>query len=267
MRVRELHRRGRPALACALAVALACAAFTGGASAQQPASNAPPPSPRAAAPIDLTGYWVSVVSEDWRHRMATPRKGDYESLPLNAEGRRVADAWDLDGGQRGRAAVQGIRRRRHHASAGTAAHHLAGRQHAEDRVRCRHANAAARTSTRRATGRRERPGRGIRRAEWEGPPGGGGAPGARADRQQHGTDRAGRRRPRAARRSAAHGRDQPGRLVEGRSRRISAKDTCERTACRTARTRRSRSTSIACRSSRTATSGCTSSRSSRIRSI
>ncbi len=53
-------------------------------------------SARASAPIDLTGYWVSVVSEDWRHRMATPRKGDYESVPLNAEGRRVADSWTLD---------------------------------------------------------------------------------------------------------------------------------------------------------------------------
>jgi hypothetical protein len=62
--------------------------------AQRNASTAS--TPRAAAPIDLTGYWVAVVSEDWRHRMATPRKGDYESLPLNAEGRRVADAWDLD---------------------------------------------------------------------------------------------------------------------------------------------------------------------------
>jgi hypothetical protein len=53
---------------------------------------------RAAAPIDLTGYWVAVVSEDWRHRIATPRKGDYESLmPIfTAEGRRVADAWDLE---------------------------------------------------------------------------------------------------------------------------------------------------------------------------
>jgi hypothetical protein len=51
--------------------------------------------PRASAPIDLTGYWVAVVSEDWRHRMATARKGDYESVPLNAEGRRVADGWDL----------------------------------------------------------------------------------------------------------------------------------------------------------------------------
>lgn len=54
------------------------------------------PSARASAPSELTGYWVSVVSEDWRHRMATPRKGDYESLPtMTAEGRRIADGWDL----------------------------------------------------------------------------------------------------------------------------------------------------------------------------
>jgi hypothetical protein len=50
---------------------------------------------KSIAPADLTGYWVSVVSEDWRHRMMTPRQGDYESLPLNAEGRKAADAWDL----------------------------------------------------------------------------------------------------------------------------------------------------------------------------
>ena len=50
---------------------------------------------RTAAPVDLTGYWVSVVSEDWRHRIATPKKGDFESLTLNAEGTRVANAWDL----------------------------------------------------------------------------------------------------------------------------------------------------------------------------
>ncbi|HEX4996848.1 MAG TPA: hypothetical protein VFY29_01395 [Terriglobia bacterium] len=50
---------------------------------------------RTAAPVDLTGYWVSVVSEDWRFRMATPRRGDYESVPISGEGRRIADAWDL----------------------------------------------------------------------------------------------------------------------------------------------------------------------------
>ena len=50
--------------------------------------------PRAAAPIELTGYWVSLITEDWRTRMLTAPKGDYYSIPLNAEGRRVADTWD-----------------------------------------------------------------------------------------------------------------------------------------------------------------------------
>jgi hypothetical protein len=58
-------------------------------------AGAPAQTPRSAAPVDLTGYWVAVVTEDWRHRMATSRKGDFESLPLNAEGRRVANEWDL----------------------------------------------------------------------------------------------------------------------------------------------------------------------------
>ena len=40
------------------------------------------------------GSWVSVVSEDWRWRMLTPPKGDYSSVPLSAEGRRAALAWD-----------------------------------------------------------------------------------------------------------------------------------------------------------------------------
>ena len=53
-----------------------------------------PPTARAAAPIDLTGTWVSVVTEDWRWRMQTPPKGDYASLPLNDAARKAADAWD-----------------------------------------------------------------------------------------------------------------------------------------------------------------------------
>ena len=54
----------------------------------------PPLAPQAAAPVDLTGYWVSIVTEDWRYRMVTPAKGDYQSVPLNAEGKRLADLWD-----------------------------------------------------------------------------------------------------------------------------------------------------------------------------
>jgi hypothetical protein len=49
---------------------------------------------RGAAPVDLTGMWVSVVTEDWRWRMRTPPKGDYASLPLTAAARKVADGWD-----------------------------------------------------------------------------------------------------------------------------------------------------------------------------
>ena len=45
-------------------------------------------------PIDLTGYWVSIVTEDWRYRMLTPAKGDYASVPINPEGKKLADAWD-----------------------------------------------------------------------------------------------------------------------------------------------------------------------------
>jgi len=53
-----------------------------------------PLAPREAAPIDLTGYWVSVITEDWKYRMVTPKKGVYDTLTLNAEGRKVGDAWD-----------------------------------------------------------------------------------------------------------------------------------------------------------------------------
>ena len=53
-----------------------------------------PVSAREGAAVDLTGYWVSVIAEDWKFRMVTPRKGVYDSLMLNAEGRRVADTWD-----------------------------------------------------------------------------------------------------------------------------------------------------------------------------
>src|SRR5688572_16978120 len=54
----------------------------------------PPPEAKAAAPVDLTGYWVSVITEDWRWRMVMPPKGDYQSVPITADGKRVADAWD-----------------------------------------------------------------------------------------------------------------------------------------------------------------------------
>lgn len=53
-----------------------------------------PQTAKEAAPIDLTGYWVALVTEDWRFRMLTPAKGDFAGVPLNPEGRKVAAAWD-----------------------------------------------------------------------------------------------------------------------------------------------------------------------------
>jgi len=44
--------------------------------------------------IDLTGYWVSIVSEDWRFRMITPPRGDYPNFPMNDAAKKIADAWD-----------------------------------------------------------------------------------------------------------------------------------------------------------------------------
>jgi hypothetical protein len=63
-------------------------------SAQRGGRGGPPPPAREAAALDITGYWVSVIIEDWKFRMVTPKKGVYDSLPLNGEGRRVADTWD-----------------------------------------------------------------------------------------------------------------------------------------------------------------------------
>jgi hypothetical protein len=80
---------------------------------------APPPTAKASAPIDLTGYWTAVVTEDWHVRMLTPAKGDFGSgvtgtienpgvgfigagpnpsaqgnIPYNVTGAKMAMAWD-----------------------------------------------------------------------------------------------------------------------------------------------------------------------------
>ena len=79
---------------CALALVLLVSHNLAKAQGRGRGPAPPPPTPKAAAPVDLTGYWVSIVTEDWRWRMVTPAKGDYASVPLNAEGRKAADAWD-----------------------------------------------------------------------------------------------------------------------------------------------------------------------------
>jgi hypothetical protein len=86
-----MRRTGVVAVTIAVALGLAPGLV---AQRGQGAAPAAPPTPQAAAPIDVTGYWVSIVTEDWRWRMVTPPKGDVASVPLNPEGTKVANAWD-----------------------------------------------------------------------------------------------------------------------------------------------------------------------------
>jgi hypothetical protein len=81
-----------PLLAGVLALLLPGAARAQGQGGRVAAG--PPPTPKSAAPIDLTGYWVSVVTQDWRQRMVTPPRGDYESIPITLDAKKVGDAWD-----------------------------------------------------------------------------------------------------------------------------------------------------------------------------
>jgi hypothetical protein len=60
-------------------------------SAQQ---QAPARSARDRAPVDLTGYWVSYVTENWRYRMVTPAKGEYRRIPSSRAALPIINAWD-----------------------------------------------------------------------------------------------------------------------------------------------------------------------------
>ncbi|MDP9055155.1 MAG: hypothetical protein M3N93_12785 [Acidobacteriota bacterium] len=78
-------------IAAAFALAVPCV------HAQQGGPGAAPQTPKtakASAPIDLTGYWVSVVTEDWRWRMVTPSKGDYAGVPITQAAKDLADTWN-----------------------------------------------------------------------------------------------------------------------------------------------------------------------------
>jgi hypothetical protein len=60
----------------------------------QQRGGAPARPARDAAPIDLTGYWVSYVTENWRYRMVTPAKGEYRRIPVSPAAVPLINAWD-----------------------------------------------------------------------------------------------------------------------------------------------------------------------------
>ena len=53
-----------------------------------------PQTPRLAASIDVTGYWVPLITEDWRYRVVTPPAGDFTSIPMSPAARKIAASWD-----------------------------------------------------------------------------------------------------------------------------------------------------------------------------
>lgn len=59
-----------------------------------PARPSGPPTAQQAARFDPTGYWVSVVTEDWRWRMLTPPTGDVEGVPASRTARKAALQFD-----------------------------------------------------------------------------------------------------------------------------------------------------------------------------
>jgi hypothetical protein len=95
---RSAQRKMCSAISAVSAVAFCICSLTAPLDAQRGGRGGAPPGPpavpKAVAPIDLSGYWVSLVTDDWRWRMMTPPKGDYLYLPLNPQARQVADNWD-----------------------------------------------------------------------------------------------------------------------------------------------------------------------------
>ncbi|HEX4049563.1 MAG TPA: hypothetical protein VHY19_01615 [Steroidobacteraceae bacterium] len=50
-------------------------------------------SAREQAPYDLSGYWTSVITQNWQFRMVVPGPGEYADIPINAKAKQLADAF------------------------------------------------------------------------------------------------------------------------------------------------------------------------------
>jgi hypothetical protein len=89
----KCRARGRPSFPVAAIVLFVAVAVAGYAQGGRGGAPAAPANARAAAATDVTGYWVSLIVDEWRFRV-TPQKGDILYLPINNEARRVANDWD-----------------------------------------------------------------------------------------------------------------------------------------------------------------------------
>ena len=81
-----------------------------------------PPTGQGVAPVDLTGYWVSIIVDEWRFRVRR-RKATFRicrSTPKRGRSRTPGTRQRRSRGE----AVQGVRRGRRDAAARPPAHHL-----------------------------------------------------------------------------------------------------------------------------------------------
>jgi len=83
---KRVARRDPKRVALLLWVLFGAVVSAQGGAAAQPA--------RERAPIDITGYWVSYVTENWRYRMVTPAKGEYRRIPASRAALPLINAWD-----------------------------------------------------------------------------------------------------------------------------------------------------------------------------
>src|SRR6185295_5110092 len=90
----ETMRLGLATAATALLLALAVPAGIRARQPQQRGGAVAARSAQEAAPIDLTGYWVAYVTENWRYRMVTPAKGEYRRIPSSPAALPLINAWD-----------------------------------------------------------------------------------------------------------------------------------------------------------------------------
>src|SRR6266852_4709545 len=109
----------RSRIACGLLLLVAaCVAAPLLAQARGGRGGPPPAVGKTGAPIDMTGYWTAVITEDWHERMLTAPKGDFGSgtpgatagfggtrsteanpsaggnIPYNKAGTELAMKWD-----------------------------------------------------------------------------------------------------------------------------------------------------------------------------
>ena len=67
-----------------IAIGFLCLSVPSFHSQQRGARGNAPATAKARAPIDLTGYWTAVITEDWHTRMLTAPRGDFGSGPPGA---------------------------------------------------------------------------------------------------------------------------------------------------------------------------------------